>query len=149
VPRLERPALPSWFVVCSLKPYENVVPLNRQAADLLNVFAILSASDWRRPCYVMERGPQSGPPDEEIMEATGHVRDALLRIRTEYIEMPDLKLTGRQVQRLWNLPHDISEAALGSLIRDGFLMQAANGAYVLRGLLKGKGEAVGPLRRAS
>jgi len=83
------------------------------------------------------------------MEATGHVRDALLRIRTEYIEMPDLKLTGRQVQRLWNLPHDISEAALGSLIRDGFLMQAANGAYVLRGLLKAKGEAVGPLRRAS
>ena len=83
------------------------------------------------------------------MEATGHVRDALLRIRTEYIEMPDLKLTGRQVQRLWNLSHDVSEAALRLLIREGFLMQAANGAYVLRGLLRSKGEAVGSLLRAS
>jgi hypothetical protein len=83
------------------------------------------------------------------METTGHVRDALLRIRTEYIEMPDLKLTGRQVQRLWNLPHDVSEAALRSLIGDGFLMQAANGAYVRHGLLRSKGEAVGSLLRAS
>ena len=46
------------------------------------------------------------------MEATGHVRDALLRIQTEYVEMPDLKLTGRQAQRLWNLSHEVSEAAL-------------------------------------
>ena len=83
------------------------------------------------------------------MEANGTVRDALLRIRTEYIEMPDLKLTGRQVQRLWNLPPDVSEIALGSLLREGFLMQVSNGAYVLRGLLRGKGEAVGPLLRAS
>ena len=80
------------------------------------------------------------------MEATGHVRDALLRIRTEYIEMPDLKLTGRQVQRLWNLPHDVSEAALGSLLNEGFLMRAANGAYILRGLMRGKGEVEGLLR---
>ena len=80
------------------------------------------------------------------MEATGHVRDALLRIRTEYIEMPDLKLTGRQVQRLWNLPHDVSEAALGSLLKEGFLMRAANGAYILRGLMRGKGEVEGLLR---
>ena len=80
------------------------------------------------------------------MEATGHLRDALLRIRTEYIEMPDLKLTGRQVQRLWNLPHDVSEAALGSLLKEGFLMRAANGAYILRGLMRAKGEVEGLLR---
>ena len=77
------------------------------------------------------------------MEATGHVRDALLRIRTEYVEMPDLKLTGRQVQRLWNLPHDVSEAALGLLLSEGFLRQAANGAYVRHGSLRARMEPAG------
>ena len=32
------------------------------------------------------------------MEAASHVREALVRIQTEYVEMPHLKLTARQVQ---------------------------------------------------
>jgi hypothetical protein len=83
------------------------------------------------------------------MEVTGHVRDALLRIRTEYIEMPDLKLTGRQVQRLWNLPRDVCEAALASLLEEGFLMQSPNGAYVRRGLLRVRAASIQSLLRAS
>jgi hypothetical protein len=70
------------------------------------------------------------------MEATAHVRDALLRIRTEYVEMPDLKLTGRQVQRLWNLSQEVCEAALALLLREGFLAQTANGRYVRSGVLR-------------
>src|SRR5687768_6672207 len=82
------------------------------------------------------------------MEATGHVRDALLRIRTEYIEMPDLKLTGRQAQRLWSLSSEVWEAALAVLIGNRFLAQTRDGAYVrhstLRARIEPAGTAAGP-----
>jgi hypothetical protein len=69
------------------------------------------------------------------MEAmSGRVREALLRIRTEYVEMPDLKLTTRQAQRLWNLPPDVCDAALTVLVGEGFLARTANGAYVRPGV---------------
>ena len=64
------------------------------------------------------------------MEARSHVHEALVRIQTEYVEMPQLKLTARQVQRLWSLSHDASETALAVLIRQGFLTLSADGAYV-------------------
>ena len=64
------------------------------------------------------------------MEPKLLLREALTRIQTEYVEMPDMKLTARQVQRLWSLPTDISEAALAALITRGFLSQSADGAYV-------------------
>lgn len=68
------------------------------------------------------------------MEGTGRLREALLRIRTEYVEMPDLKLTGRQAERLWNLPHDVCQTALAVLVREGFLAHAPNSAYVRPGV---------------
>jgi hypothetical protein len=68
------------------------------------------------------------------MDGTGRVREALLRIRTEYVEMPDLMLTNRQAQRLWNLSHDVCEVALAALVGEGFLAQAPNGAYVRPGV---------------
>ncbi len=76
------------------------------------------------------------------------VRDALFRIQTEYIEMPDLKLTARQVQRLWHLSHDVCEAALATLLGNGFLVRAANGAYVRPGVLRARAEQIEPLLRA-
>ena len=77
------------------------------------------------------------------MEATGHVRDALVRIRTEYIEMPDLKLTGRQAQRLWSLSSEVWEAALAILIGNRFLAQTPDGAYVRHGSLRARVEPAG------
>ena len=68
------------------------------------------------------------------MEGTGRLREALLRIRTEYVEMPDLKLTDRQAQRLWNLSKDVCETALAVLVREGFLARAVNGSYVRPGV---------------
>jgi hypothetical protein len=76
------------------------------------------------------------------------VSDALFRIQTEYIEMPDLKLTARQVQRLWNLSHEVSEVALAVLIRNGFLTRAANGAYIRSGARR-DGVGLPSLARAS
>ena len=83
------------------------------------------------------------------MEATAEIRDALLRIQTEYVEMPDLKLTARQAQRLWNLSHDVWEAALAVLIRKQFLVQTRDGAYVRYGALRARVDAIESLLRAS
>ena len=83
------------------------------------------------------------------MEAAGYMREALLRIRTEYVEMPDLKLTGRQAQRLWNLSQDVCEAALAVLVSEGFLAQVSTGAYVRRSLLRQRFDVTEPLLRVS
>ena len=64
------------------------------------------------------------------MEATPELRNALLRIQTEYIEMPDLKLTARQAQRLWHLSHDVWETALAVLIGKQFLARRGTASYV-------------------
>ncbi len=72
------------------------------------------------------------------MEDTSRLPDALLRIRAEYVEMPDLKLTARQVQRLWSLSREVCDAALGALVREGFLVQAPDGSYLRPGVLRAR-----------
>ena len=60
--------------------------------------------------------------------------DALLRIRVEYIEMPDLKLTRAQARRLCNLSQEACDAALTTLVKSGFLWRTSDGQF-LRGEL--------------
>jgi hypothetical protein len=50
-------------------------------------------------------------------------------IRSEYQEMPELRLTVPQAGRLWNLEPSVAEALLEVLVRDGFLRQMADGRY--------------------
>ena len=57
---------------------------------------------------------------------------ACSRIQTEYIEMPDLKLTPAQVRRLCGLRTDVCDAALRLLLANGFLLQTANGSLLRR-----------------
>ena len=61
---------------------------------------------------------------------TPHILDALVRMQTEWMEMPQLKITRPQAQRLWSLSNEVCETAFASLIRQGFLVQAPDGAYV-------------------
>jgi hypothetical protein len=56
--------------------------------------------------------------------------EILSQIQMEYAEMPDLKLTGAQARRLWNLSHESCDAALASLVRSGFLYQARDGSFL-------------------
>jgi hypothetical protein len=58
-------------------------------------------------------------------------RDLLTRIRMEYLEMPDLRLTNRQARRLWNLEQAACDAILAALVRDHFLSQTVDGSYVV------------------
>jgi hypothetical protein len=87
--------------------------------------------------------------NERDMEATPEVRNALLRIQTEYVEMPDLKLTARQAQRLWNLSRDVWDTAVAVLIGKQFLAQTQDGAYVRYGSTRARVGTIESLMRAS
>lgn len=56
--------------------------------------------------------------------------DVLLRVRGEYLEMPDLRLTHAQAQRLWGLDALASQSVLTVLVDAGFLRRTHDGAFV-------------------
>jgi hypothetical protein len=58
--------------------------------------------------------------------------DAILRIETAYIEMPGLKLTAPQARRLWNIPGDVCDGALATLVKRGFLVKSPTGTFLRR-----------------
>jgi sulfite reductase beta subunit-like hemoprotein len=51
------------------------------------------------------------------------------RIRSEFLEMPGLRLTPVQASRLWDVDRQTSEAILDVLAAIGFLFKNRNGAY--------------------
>ena len=56
--------------------------------------------------------------------------DVLQRIQGEFVEMPGLRLTAAQAQRLWGLERDVCDALLGALVDAKFLSQTRDGAFV-------------------
>src|SRR5262245_31459185 len=57
------------------------------------------------------------------------VDEALSRIRREFQEMPDLKLTLAQVRRLCDLPAEACDSAVAVLVDSGFLRQTNGGRF--------------------
>ena len=53
----------------------------------------------------------------------------LTRIRGEYLEMPGLRLTVQQAQRLWGLERMDCRTALDALVEAKFLCVKADGTY--------------------
>ena len=53
----------------------------------------------------------------------------LNRVRSEFIEMPGLRLRIDQAQRLWNLDRTMCESVLGSLVDAKFLGRFEDGLY--------------------
>ena len=56
--------------------------------------------------------------------------DVLQRIQGEFVEMPGLRLTPAQAQRLWGLERDVCDALLGALVDAKFLAQTRDGAFI-------------------
>jgi hypothetical protein len=54
----------------------------------------------------------------------------LQRVRAEFMEMPGLRLTVAQAQRLWSIDQTLCLAILVALVDVGFLMVTRDGAYV-------------------
>ena len=58
------------------------------------------------------------------------IDEVLQRIQGEFVEMPGLRLTPVQAQRLWGLERDVCDALLGALVDAKFLAQTRDGAFV-------------------
>jgi hypothetical protein len=53
----------------------------------------------------------------------------LERIRAEFLEMPGLRLTREQAQRLWSVEGTMCQQVLETLVETKFLCVKPNGAY--------------------
>ena len=58
------------------------------------------------------------------------IDDVLQRIQGEFVEMPGLRLTAAQAQRLWGLEREVCTALLGALVDAKFLSQTRDGAFI-------------------
>ena len=56
--------------------------------------------------------------------------DVLQRVRGEYREMPGLRLTKAQAQRLWGLDRKVCDALLEALVDAKFLFRTRDGAFM-------------------
>ena len=59
------------------------------------------------------------------------IGDALRKVKGEYLNMPGLRLTAAQAQRLWGLDRESCHALLGALVDTKFLYKTRDGAFSL------------------
>jgi hypothetical protein len=57
-------------------------------------------------------------------------QEVLRRIRGEFLEMPGLRLTPAQAQRLWRLDETSCAEVLGVLVAARFLAKTRDGAFM-------------------
>jgi hypothetical protein len=69
--------------------------------------------------------------EAEMIAARTTTADWIHLVRSEYLEIPGLQLTRKEVQRLWGLDTLRCEAILEALIDAKFLRRTHGGAYVL------------------
>ncbi len=64
------------------------------------------------------------------MVAQPRIEEAVCRIRRLFLEMPGLRLTPVQVQRLWSLDRMVCDSLLGAFVDAKFLMRTGDGAFI-------------------
>jgi len=70
------------------------------------------------------------PPLAERALREDSIIPLLHRVRSEFLEMPGLRLTPAQAARLWAVDPRTSERILGGLTAAGFLSRNREGAYL-------------------
>jgi len=68
------------------------------------------------------------PPVAQVVD-----EDIVRRARAEYLEMPGLRLTSAQAQRLWGLDRRTCDELLTTLTSAQFLARTRDGSFVLSG----------------
>ena len=66
-----------------------------------------------------------------IVSTIGPTADLVRRIRGEYLEMPGLRVTARQAQRLFGLDVITCDEVLACLLQSGFLSYTVDGMFKL------------------
>lgn len=72
------------------------------------------------------RAAESGTHERRDHTARGRL---LQRIRSEFEEMPGMRLTREQAARLWSLSGELCDRLLAELEAQGFLRRLDDGAY--------------------
>ena len=67
--------------------------------------------------------------EHEFERQVDLVRETLARIQTEYLDLPGLALTPRQVQRLCSVHPEVCDAALNELVAMTFLTKRKDGSF--------------------
>jgi hypothetical protein len=65
-----------------------------------------------------------------VVERGADIQILLARVRSEYEEMPGLRLTAPQAQRLWCLDRHTCESVLSQLVEAKFLKRSTAGHYL-------------------
>ena len=86
-------------------------------------------------------------PTQSIAQNQTGVQTTLQRIQHDFLEMPGLRLTSRQAQRLWGLDALICDALLRALVDVRFLVEA-DGTYICRGATGLRGARAATARSA-
>ncbi len=73
---------------------------------------------------------QDGGRKKPGMTDSALLHDWLRLVRAEYEELPDLRLTQAEVERLWGLDPPTAIAILATLVSAGVLRKTSRGAYV-------------------
>ena len=71
------------------------------------------------------------PPPAGRPRRDDSITPLLRRVRSEFLEMPGLRLTPAQAARLWSLDRSTSDRILDGLTSAGFLSRNRHGAYLL------------------
>ena len=80
----------------------------------------------------IESGNVSLPSGSTQMSPVPAVDETIVRrARAEYLEMPGLRLTSAQAQRLWGLDRRTCEDLLATLMSAHFLARTRDGAFIL------------------
>jgi hypothetical protein len=74
----------------------------------------------------MDANPETSAhdPTDETFAA------ALRRAKAEFLEMPGLRLTLAQAQRLWALDRALCDAVLATLVETRFLVQSGKASFI-------------------
>jgi len=70
------------------------------------------------------------PEEHDVTAQQQPSADVLRRVQGEFIEMPGLRLTSEQAQRLWGLDRAACDTLLGALVDAKFLLRTRDGAFV-------------------
>jgi hypothetical protein len=106
MPAVRRAAdLACWYVICFLS---SSVPLTSGEIDMTTV----------------QDAPHAATPHEDF-DRLHHI------VRGEYLEIPGLRLTKRQAQRLWALDTETCDELLATLEGVRFLRRTRGGDYIL------------------
>jgi Fic family protein len=65
----------------------------------------------------------------DTISNAGPYQQVFERIRAEFLEMPGMRLTAKQVERLAGVDRSICQSVLDDLVRAGFLSTWENGRY--------------------